>query len=107
VNYAKSYILSPIRMSGLVVGAQQTYDYFQKMQQRVLNFIVNNSKISEERLFELMTDTSKLVQDVGTILIGEEAVREGLIDEVGGLSMALDKLYTMIEEKREKSESTD
>jgi len=97
--------IHPIRMSGLVVGAQQTYDYFEKMQQRVLNFIVNNSKISNERLSELMTDTSKLVQDVGTILIGEEAVREGLIDEIGGLHMALDKLYSMIEERREKEKN--
>ena len=94
--------IHPIRTSGLVVGAQQTFDYFEKMQQRVLNFIVDNSKISNERLMVLMTDTSKLVQDVGTILIGEEAVREGLIDEVGGLSQAFDKLYTMIEAKAEK-----
>lgn len=102
--------IHPIRMSGLVVGAQQTYDYFEKMQQRVLNFIVNNSKISNERLSELMTDTSKLVQDVGTILIGEEAVKEGLIDEVGGLYQALDKLYIMIEKLKEsegKSEGND
>jgi len=92
--------IHPIRMSGLVVGAQQTFDYFEKMQQRVLNFIVNNSRISEERLTALMTDTSKLVQDVGTILIGEEAVKEGLIDEVGGLAQAFEKLYSMIEESR-------
>ena len=98
--------IHPIRMSGLVVGAQQTYDYFEKMQQRVLNFIVRNSKISNKRLSELMTDTSKLVQDVGTILIGEEAVKEGLIDEVGGLSRALDKLYTMIEERRGETSRT-
>ncbi|MCL2566165.1 MAG: ATP-dependent Clp protease proteolytic subunit [Defluviitaleaceae bacterium] len=97
--------IHPIRMSGLVVGAQQTYDYFEKMQQRVLNFIVNNSKISNDRLTELMTDTSKLVQDVGTILIGEEAVKEGLIDEIGGLSQALDKLYIMIETiKKDKAD---
>jgi len=98
--------IHPIRMSGLVVGAQQTYDYFEKMQQRVLNFIVNNSKISNERLTELMTDTAKLIQDVGTILIGEEAVKEGLIDEVGGLSQALDKLYVMIEEIKASKEGS-
>ena len=95
--------IHPIRMSGLVIGAQQTYDYFEKMQQRVLRFIVNNSKISNKRLTQLMTDTSKLVQDVGTILIGEEAVKEGLIDEVGGLSEALEKLYTMIEAKKDSN----
>jgi len=93
--------IHPIRMTGLIIGAQQTYDYFEKMQQRVLKFIVNNSKISNKRLTQLMTDTSKLVQDVGTILIGEEAVKEGLIDEVGGLSQALDKLYSIIEQRRE------
>jgi len=97
--------IHPIRMSGLVIGAQQTYDYFEKMQQRVIKFIVSNSNISNERITQLMTDTSKLVQDVGTILIGEEAVRDGLINEVGGLAQALDKLYTMIEAKKaEKGE---
>ena len=98
--------IHPIRMSGFVVGAQQTFDYFEKMQQRVLNFIVNNSKISNERLTILMTDTSKLVQDVGTILIGDEAVREGLIDEVGGLAQAFEKLYQLIEKQREKEDSS-
>ena len=92
--------IHPIRMSGLVIGAQQTYDYFEKMQARVQKFIVDNSKISSERLTRLMTDTSTLVQDVGTILIGEEAVREGLIEEVGGLSQALEKLYSLIEAKK-------
>ena len=92
--------IHPVRMSGTVVGAQQTYDYFNKMQERVLEFIIANSKISKERLKELMLDPTMLALDVGTFLIGEEAVKEKIIDEVGGLHDAMEKLYSMIAEKR-------
>lgn len=96
--------IHPVRLNGTVVGAQQTYDYFNKMQERVLTFIVNNSRISKQRLEALMLDTSKLVLDVGTILIGEEAVEEKIINEVGGLYDAMEKLYELIAEKRAKKE---
>lgn len=92
--------IHPVRMNGTVVGAPQTYDYFNKMQERVLDFIVRNCGITKERLKELMMDTQKLVLDLGTILIGEEAVGERLIDATGGLSDAMEKLYELIAEKR-------
>ena len=88
--------IHPIRMNGTLVGASQTFNYFNQMQERVEDFIVSHSKITPERLSELMRDTSKLAQDVGTILIGEEAVREGIINEVGGLHDAMEKLYGLI-----------
>jgi len=94
--------IHPVRLNGTVVGTPQTYDYFNKMQERVVDFIVLNSKTSKSKLNKLMFDTSKLVLDVGTILIGEEAVKEGLIDEVGGLHDAMEKLYEFIEKKREE-----
>ena len=94
--------IHPVRLNGVVIGAPQTYDYFDKMQERILNFIVENAKISKARLKALMLDTSKLALDVGTILIGAEAVCEKLIDASGGVQDALEKLYKLIEEKREK-----
>ena len=92
--------IHPVRMSGTLVGAQQTYDYFDKMQDRICEFIVANSAIENERLKELMLDPTRLALDVGTFLIGEEAVREKLIDCVGGLHDAMEKLYGLIEQTR-------
>ena len=92
--------IHPIRMNGTVVGAPQTYDYFEKMQERVLEFITKNSKISRDKLKKLMLDTEKLALDVGTVLIGEEAVEECLIDGVGGLNDAMEKLYELIAERK-------
>jgi len=86
----------PVRMNGTLVGAPQTYDYFNKTQERVQDFITANSSIPRERLNSLMMDTQTLAQDVGTILIGEDAVREGIINEVGGLHTAMEKLYELI-----------
>lgn len=94
--------IHPVRMSGLVIGVAQTFDYFEKMQDRIVEFVVRNSKISARRFKELMLDTGKLAKDVGTIIIGEEAVREGLIDETGGLDQAIEKLYSFIAEKRKQ-----
>jgi len=90
--------IHPVRMSGTVIGIPQTFDYFEKMQERIVDFVSRNSKISQKRFKELMLDTGKLAKDVGTILIGEEAVREKLIDEVGGLDKAIKKLYELIDE---------
>ncbi len=92
--------IHPVRLNGTVVGAPQTYDYINKTQERVSEFVVKNSRISRKRLAALMLDTEKLVLDVGSILIGQEAVSEGLIDQVGGLKDAMDKLYSLISAKR-------
>lgn len=88
--------IHPIRMNGLVIGVPQTFEYFSKMQERILNFIERNSKIKKERLREMMLQTDELLNDMGTILIGKQAVDEGLIDEVGGLSDAIKKLNALI-----------
>ena len=88
--------IHPVRMNGVVVGTPQTYDYLQKMQERISKFVARNSGITEQRLTELMMDTSKLVLDVGTILNGEEAVKENIINEIGGLHDAMECLYKMI-----------
>lgn len=89
--------IHPVRLSGTIIGAPQTYDYFEKMQERILNFIVNNSNINKDKLKNLMLATGKLTFDVGTLLIGDEAVKIGLINEVGGIENALNKLYQLIE----------
>ena len=88
--------IHPVRMNGTIVGAPQTYDYFNKTQDRVEDFITTHSRITHERLTALMMDTKTLAQDVGTILIGEEAVEAGIIDKVGGLYDAMEKLYELI-----------
>lgn len=92
----------PVRMNGLVLGVPQTLSYFDKMQERIVRFVTANSGISANRFRELMMDTGELVLDVGTVLDGESAVKEGLIDELGGLSDALDYLYGLILDKNEK-----
>lgn len=89
-------VIHPVRMNGTVIGAQPTYDYFKQMQDRILGFIAEHSRASRERLEQLMLDTGILTKDLGTILVGGDAVREGLIDEIGGISDALQRLYAMI-----------
>lgn len=91
-------VIHPVRMNGTVIGAPQTYDYFKQMQDRILGFISDHSRASRQRLEKLMLDTGILTKDLGTILVGADAVKEGLIDEVGGISEALKKLHRMIEE---------
>lgn len=92
--------IHPIRMNGMVIGVPQTYEYFDKMQERVVQFVSKNSSISRERFRDLMLKIGELANDVGTVLFGEEAVKNGLICEVGGLSNALNKLYDLIALKR-------
>ncbi|MBO8142348.1 MAG: ATP-dependent Clp protease proteolytic subunit [Firmicutes bacterium] len=87
--------IHPIRLSGLVIGVPQTYEYLDKMQDRVIRFLVEHSRVSEEKLREAMFRTGELVRDVGTVLIGRDAVELGLIDELGGLDKALAKLRQM------------
>ncbi|MBO5371286.1 MAG: ATP-dependent Clp protease proteolytic subunit [Lachnospiraceae bacterium] len=90
-------VIHPVRMSGTVIGAKQTYDYFQQMQDRILGFIEGHSKANKKRLTEMMMNTDMLSKDLGTILVGEDAVREGLINEVGGIEKAVCQLHKMIE----------
>ena len=90
-------IIHPVRMNGMVIGVAQTYEYFERIQERILNFIAGNSSIQKDRLKALMLDTSKLAKDVGTVLDGREAVAEGLINEVGGIDKAMERLNKMIE----------
>lgn len=91
--------IHPIRTTGLVIGVPQTFRYFEKMQQRIIDFILRTSSIDKKTLRELMYSTDKIANDVGTILIGKEAVNCGIINEVGGFSDALKKLNNLIEEK--------
>ena len=89
--------IHPVRMNGLVLGVPQTLNYFDKIQERIADFVTRNSKISAERFRSLMMNNKQLVLDVGTTLDGRDAVKEGLIDSLGGLSDAIDALYEMIE----------
>ncbi|MGN0341593.1 MAG: ClpP family protease [Roseburia sp.] len=93
-------VIHPVRMNGTVIGAPATYDYFRQMQNRILNFIASHSRAKKERLETMMMNTSMLSNDLGTILIGEQAVEEGLIDAVGGIQQAVEKLHEIIQAKK-------
>ncbi len=94
--------IHPVRMNGLVLGIPQTLEYFQRMQDRITNFVTQNSGISRERFTTLAMNTQELVMDVGTVLDGPDAVEEGLIDSLGSLSDAMDCLNQMIESEKKK-----
>ena len=95
--------IHPVRMNGLMLGVQQTLEYFQRMQERITQFVTDNSHITPQRFYELAMNTEELVMDVGTVLDGPDAVKEGLIDSLGSLSDAIDCLYQMID-KAKKAE---
>ena len=90
--------IHPVRMNGLMLGVTQTFEYFQRMQERITNFVSQNSNISPERFYELAMNTGELVMDIGTVLDGKDAVDEGLIDYLGNLSDALSCLYGIIDD---------
>ena len=90
-------MIHPVRMNGLIIGVAQTFEYFQKIQDRIAGFITDPSRISKARLMQLMLETGELTKDVGSVLVGEQAVSEGLIDELGGIHDAYDKLYKMLD----------
>ena len=92
-----SMTVHPVRMTGLVVGAPQTFRYFQRIQEQIVEFVANNSKISKEEFEHYMMATGEMATDVGTILYGKEAVSSGLIDKLGGLNDALAALHKMID----------
>ena len=89
--------IHPVRMSGLVLGVPQTFQYFEKMQERINRFVASNSNMPADRFMELSRQTGELATDIGTVLDGEQAVSEGLIDQLGSLSDAMEHLYSMIE----------
>lgn len=98
-----SMTVHPVRMTGLVVGAPQTFRYFQRIQEQIADFVTANSRISRETFEKYMMATGEIATDVGTILYGKEAVASGLIDKLGGLSDALAALHKMIEADKKKS----
>ena len=93
-------IVHPVRSNGMFIGVYQSYRNMERTQDRITSFISKHSNISQARLEELMLDPTQLVKDVGTMLEGTDAVKEGMIDEVGGISQALNKLHEMIEEQK-------
>lgn len=93
-------IIHPVRMNGTVIGVTQTFEYFEKIQDRIINFVVNHSRVDYNSFRDLMLDTHQLAKDVGSILVGEETVKKGIIDEVGGIKEALGKINTMIDSRK-------
>ncbi len=89
-------VIHPVRLNGMVIGVPQTFDYFRQIQDRISGFVYRHCKIKPERFEELLMETEMLTKDVGTILVGEQAVQEGIIDEVGGISQAMKKLYELM-----------
>nr|WP_066151094.1 ClpP family protease [Halalkalibacter krulwichiae] len=92
--------IHPVRLTGLVIGVPQTFEYLDKMQERVINFVTKNSSISEEKFKELMFSKGNLTRDIGTNVVGTDAVEYGLINEVGGIGQALKKLNELIEQNK-------
>ncbi len=97
-------IIHPIRLTGLVIGVPQTFEYLEKMQDRVIRFISSHSNVTDEKLRELMFRTGDLARDIGTNVVGKDAVEIGLIDRVGGIADALKELYRLIREQKEANE---
>lgn len=98
-------VIHPVRMNGMVIGVPQTFDYFKQIQDRITGFVCSHCNISEERFEELMMETGVLTKDVGTILVGEEAVEEGIINETGGIKEAMAKLHDLIDKKKKKQKN--
>lgn len=95
-----SMTIHPVRISGTVIGAPQTYHYFDRIQEQIVEFVCKNSKVKREEFTKLMLNTDELASDVGSVVYGQQAVSMGLIDRLGGLSDALDCLHRMIEKKK-------
>ena len=100
-----SMTVHPVRMTGLVVGAPQTFRYFQRIQEQIVEFVSNNSKISRDKFEDYMMATGEMATDVGTILYGKEAVTSGLIDHLGGLNDALSALHDMIKKQNDPEDN--
>lgn len=98
-----SMTVHPVRMTGLVVGAPQTYHYFQRIQEQIVDFVTQNSRIQREKFLEYMMATGEIATDVGTVLYGPEAVASGLMDRLGSLSDALECLHRQVEQSRKRT----
>ncbi|WP_206830739.1 ClpP family protease [Alicyclobacillus fructus] len=96
-----SMTIHPIRLNGLVIGVQQSFEYLEKMQDRVIRFVVEHSRISEDMFRHLMLNTGEMAKDIGTTVVGRDAVKYGLCDEVGGLGQAMRKLKDLIRERKD------
>lgn len=92
-------VIHPVRMNGMVIGVPQTFDYFKLIQDRITGFVCRHCNINKGHLEDLMMETGFLTKDVGTILVGEEAVKHGIIDAVGGIDKAVRKLHELIDKK--------
>lgn len=92
--------IHPVRLNGLVIGVSQTFNYFERIQERIIQFVTRNSSVKREDFTKMMLQTGELAADIGSVIYGEEAVRVGLIDEIGGLSQALSCLHGMMEEQQ-------
>ena len=103
ITPSASMTIHPVRMSGTVIGVSQTFEFFDQMQERIVAFVARNSHIESDRFRGLMLQVGKLAMDVGTVLVGQEAVDEKIIDEVGGLKEAMSKLHEMIAEKEQEN----
>ena len=95
-----SMTVHPVRMNGTVIAAPQTYNYFDRIQERIVSFVAKNSRISRDKFLSLMLNAKEMAADVGSVIYGEEAVELGLMDRIGSLSDALECLYEQIEERR-------
>lgn len=93
-------VIHPVRMNGMVIGAQQTYDYFKQIQDRITGFVCSHSQISKKRMEELMMAQGILTKDLGTILVGQQAVYEGIISEVGGIKEAMQKIHHLADKQK-------
>ena len=93
-------MIHPVRMTGMVIGTAQTYEYFEMIQDRILTFVASHADIAYDQLRDLMHNTKMLTRDLGTVLVGEQAVEAGLINQVGGIKEALGKLYEMIDGRK-------
>ncbi|MBE6022781.1 MAG: peptidase S14 [Cellulosilyticum sp.] len=102
ITQTASMTIHPVRMNGTVIGVSQAFEFFDQMQERIIEFVESHSKISSDRFRELMLATGKLAMDVGTVLVGQQAVEEKIIDEVGGLKAAMDKLHELIGNDEQK-----
>lgn len=96
-------VIHPVRMNGMVIGVRQTFDYFKLIQDRITGFICSHCKADKQKLEQLMMETGVLTKDMGTILVGEEAVKHGIIDEVGGIDKAVRKLHELIRRQHRKT----
>ena len=97
--------IHPVRLSGTVIGVSQTFNYFERIQDRIITFVTRNSRVKREDFTKLMLQTGELAADIGSVIYGEQAVQLGLIDRIGGLADALECLHGMIEEERREKQT--